>query len=127
MQTLEKPWLVGLRGYQLEVRRQIIKAWIEGDEKIILQLCTGAGKSIIIRSFLLEMWSKGKKILLVCQDTRILIQLVGHALESGIPQDQVGVLKAWKSREYPLELYKPVQVAMIQSLTNNWDDLKSGL
>lgn len=127
MQTLEKPWIAGLRDYQLEARRQIIKAWIEGDEKIILQLCTGAGKSIIIRSFLLEMWSKGKKVLLVCQDTRILIQLVGHALESGISQDQVGVLKAWKSREYPLELYKPVQVAMIQSLTNNWDDLKSGL
>lgn len=127
MQTLEKPWLIGLREYQLDARRQIIQAWKEGCDRVILQLCTGAGKSIIIRSFLLEMWSKGKKVLLVCQDSRILTQLVGHALDAGIPQDQVGVLKAWKSREYPLELHKPVQVAMIQSLTNNWDDLKQGL
>jgi hypothetical protein len=127
MQTLEKPWLVGLRNYQLQARREIIKAWSEGCSRVLFQLCTGGGKSIIIRSFLLEMWTKRKKVLLVCQDTRILIQLVGHAIEAGIPQDQIGVLKAWKSREYPLELFKPVQVAMIQSLTNNWDDLKFGL
>lgn len=127
MQTLERPWLIGLRDYQLDARREIIKAWKEGKERILFQLCTGGGKSIIIRSLLLEMWSKGKRVLLVCQDSRILTQLVGHAIETGIPEDQVGVIKAWKSREYPLELHKPVQVGMIQSLANNWDDLKSGL
>ncbi len=127
MEILEKPWLAGLRDYQLEARREIIKAWREGDNNVILQLCTGAGKSVIIRSFLLEMWLKGKKILLVCQDTRILKQLQLHAIEVGIPQDQVGVIKAWKSGDYPLELYKPVQVAMIQSLTNNWDELRTSL
>jgi hypothetical protein len=127
MQILEKPWLVGLREYQLDARRQIIKAWAEGDTRLILQLCTGAGKSVIIRSFLLEMWMKEKKVLLVCQDTRILLQLHSHALEVGIPSSQVGVIKAWRSREYPLELYKPVQVAMIQSLSGNWEELTSSL
>jgi hypothetical protein len=127
MNTLERPWLTGLRSYQLEARRQIIHSWKEGANRVILQLCTGSGKSIIIRSFLLEMWLKQKKVLLVCQDTRILLQLYSHALEAGITQDQVGVIKAWKSKEYPLELHKPVQVAMIQSLTNNWDELKSTL
>lgn len=127
MQAIEKPWLLGLRDYQLQSRREIIKAWSEDCTRILFQLCTGGGKSIVIRSFLLEMWSKGKSILLVSQDTRILIQLLEHARETGIPQDQIGVIKAWKSREYPLELFKPVQVAMIQSLTNNWEELKTGL
>lgn len=127
MQTLEKPWLAGLRNYQLQARREIIKAWSENCNRVLFQLCTGGGKSVIIRSFLLEMWMKGKKVLLVCQNTPILLQLHLHAIEAGIPQDQVGILKAWKSREYPLELFKPIQVAMIQSLTNNWEELKSGL
>jgi rubredoxin len=125
-QTLEKPWLIGFRLYQLDLRREIIKAWREGAQRILVQLCTGGGKSMIIRSFQLELWLKGKKVLLVCQDTGILTQLLSHAIESGIPQDQVGVLKAWKSGEYPLELHKPMQIAMVQSLTNNWEELTSG-
>lgn len=100
---------------------------MEGENRILFQLCTGGGKSIIIRSLLLEMWLKGKKVLVICQDSRILVQLTCNVAEVGVPQSDAGVIKAWKSREYPLELHKPIQVAMIQSLANNWDELKNGL
>lgn len=122
-----KPWLEGLREYQIDARRKIIQAWIDGNRSVLLRLCTGAGKSVIIRSICLEVFLKGKKILVVSHDSRILTQLHGHALEVGIPQDQVGILKAWKSGEFKLELHKPVQVAMIQSLSGSWNELQEGL
>lgn len=127
VELTQKPWLNGLREYQLEARRQIIQAWKEGDRAVLLQLCTGAGKSVIIRSILSELYLKGKKALVVSHDTRILTQLVGHALDGGIPETQIGILKAWKSGKNPLELHKPIQVSMIQSLSGNWDELQGGL
>ena len=118
--TENRAWLDGLRDYQIYSRRLIMDAWAT-KHRILFQLCTGAGKSVIIRSILLNLWAKDKKVLVLCEDSRILEQLHHHAIKSGIPPEENGIIKAFKSGEYPLELYKPVQVGMAQTLASSWE------
>lgn len=119
----EKIWLKRLRDYQLAMRREVIATWKEGHQRVLLQSGTGTGKSIIIGSFILELWLKDKKVLLVCEQGTLVDQLMHHFLEDGVPREELGIIKAWRSGEYPLELEKPIQLATIQTLDSTWEEL----
>lgn len=98
-----------LRDYQQELVSKALSAWSNGMRKILLQLSTGGGKTIIFAAIATEFSCRGEGVLVVAHREELILQAAEKlAALCGV---QPGILKAG---------YKPtdslIQVASIQTL-----------
>lgn len=102
--------MITLRPYQQQVDDAVVAAWRAGKKRVMLQLPTGAGKTILFNHRAAIAAQKGFRVLIVA-DRRELIQQAWSRLwqASGI---HAGIIMAGHSPAYML----PVQIASVQTL-----------
>ena len=99
-----------LRDYQIEIIQQVFRHWAWGEYRVMVQLPTGGGKTIIFCALANEFTKKSEPVLVIAHREELITQAASK-LETvaGVP---VGIIKAG---------YKPnpdalLQVASIQTL-----------
>jgi DNA repair protein RadD len=101
-----------LRPYQeraIEQLRDGIRAKVK---RQVLQLCTGAGKTLIAASMTNSARDKGRRVMFLCDRIELIDQASARFDEEGIPH---GVIQGNHYRWQPHQL---VQIATIQTLVN---------
>lgn len=98
-----------LRDYQQDLISKTFAAWSSGMRKVLLQLSTGGGKTIIFAAVASELTCRGEGVLVVAHREELILQAADKmAVTTGV---QPGIIKAG---------YKPtdslIQVASIQTL-----------
>ncbi|MCG6134008.1 MAG: DEAD/DEAH box helicase family protein [Nostoc sp. LLA-1] len=103
--------MFSLRDYQQDLVSKTLAAWSSGIRKVLLQLSTGGGKTIIFAAVASQFTDQGKGVLVVAHREELIIQAV-EKLEA-TTKVQPGIIKA---------RYKPtdslIQVASIQTLSS---------
>ena len=99
-----------LRDYQQTLVQQVFAQWHEFNRRVMLQLATGGGKTVLFSAIASEFTAKGERVLVLAHRDELLTQAQSK-LEAvtGMP---VGIIKAG-SRVNPLF---SIQVASIQTL-----------
>ncbi len=100
-----------LRAYQKEQMDLIFKAWAEGYRKVMAQLSTGGGKTILFSYIARSFVEEGQGVMVIAHRKELIVQ-AKDKLEA-ITGLECGVIKAG----YPAEYHKDIQVASIQSLS----------
>lgn len=113
--------LICLRDYQILLIKQLYNAWKSGCRRVLMQLPTGGGKTVIFSKVARDCLSRGKGVLVVAHRLELITQAKNKLEEaSGIP---CGVIKAG----FPVEEHLPLQVASIQSLSRRKRYPEAGL
>ncbi|WP_414541714.1 DEAD/DEAH box helicase family protein [Nostoc sp. CCY0012] len=103
--------MFSLRDYQQDLVSKTSAAWSSGIRKVLLQLSTGGGKTIIFAAVASQFTDQGMGVLVVAHREELIIQAV-EKLEA-TTKVQPGIIKA---------KYKPtdslIQVASIQTLSS---------
>lgn len=113
-----------LRDYQKDLYFRIRES-LSKDRSVIAQLPTGGGKSKVIAKIVAKAWSQGFKILFVAHRGEIIKQIRKHLINSGINKNDIGVIQGPNSGTWPFTPFRPIQVSMIQSVTQNWEQWKA--
>lgn len=100
-----------LRAYQKEQIDSTFRAWAEGYRRVMAQLPTGGGKTILFSHISRSFIEEGEGVLVIAHRKELIVQ-AKDKLET-ITGLECGVIKAG----YPCEYHKDVQVASIQSLS----------
>jgi len=103
-----------LRDYQLKAKRDVYKLWREGMQNIMLQLPTGAGKSVVVSSITLDVVTRAKHALLLVHRKELVEQMHRHLFQHGI---YAGVIMADRDPRPSA----PAQVASVQTLVRRLD------
>lgn len=99
--------------HQKEAVDAINKAWNDGNQRVCDQLCTGGGKSRIIRT-IVDEWADKKKVIYVMAHRESLVKQLSEELdEAGL---QHGIIQSGK----PYIRYR-VQVCSMQTLVRRLD------
>ncbi len=102
-----------LRPYQQQIIDQVWQLWSSRSaQKILLQLPTGAGKTVVFASIAHRFIDRGAPVLVLAHREELLLQ-AKEKLES-ITGDRVGLIKAG----YREDRDAPIQVASVASLLN---------
>lgn len=127
-----KDYLAKLYPHQQDAYLRIGLAFAEGHNGVGVQAVTGFGKSILARAMTRSAYEKlvakfpddsRKKILWLGENDHIIKNGYEHCLKAGIPEYDVGVIKAYRSSsEYKFDVNRRVQVASIQTLNSSWED-----
>ena len=99
-----------LRDYQHLLAQQIFSHWFEGQTAVVVQLPTGAGKTIIFTAVANEFVAMGQPVLVIAHRTELITQAASKL--KAVTGQKIGMIKAG---------YQPdpdclVQVASIQTL-----------
>jgi superfamily II DNA or RNA helicase len=99
-----------LRNYQEELIQKIFASWASGHRRVLAQLPTGAGKTVLFASISRNFLERGEGVLVIAHRQELIFQ-AGEKLKqvSGLP---VGYIKAG----LPVQPDYDVQVASVQSL-----------
>jgi superfamily II DNA or RNA helicase len=100
-----------LRAYQLKVLEDIDKAIQEGHKRILVQMPTGTGKTLVFSSFIKNNMQRGR-ILILVHRKELLLQTKNNLSKLGI---KASMIQAGASQ---VDLNIRVQVAMVQTLSN---------
>lgn len=107
-----------LRDYQQSLIQQVFAQWHSGHRRVMLQLATGGGKTVLFSALAREFTAKGEGVLVLAHREELLTQ-AKEKLEAvaGVP---VGIIKSG----YRVNPLFPIQVASVQSLIRreNWPD-----
>ncbi len=99
-----------LRDYQVELIQAIYQHWKNGQNKVLAQLPTGAGKTICFASITSEFACRGEKVIILAHREELVLQ-AAEKIRS-VTHQEVGIIKAKYKPNYSL----PVQVASVFSL-----------
>ena len=110
---------MNLRPYQSDLIRNLSAQWTHHD-RVMAQLPTGGGKSVIFGAVAKEAIDNGKRILLLAHRQELITQAAGHLAHwcgdsstlAGIAGANIGIVKSG----YQLTPQAPIQVASVQSL-----------
>ena len=108
--TIATPQEIKLRDYQQALIRQVFAKWQESDRKLIMQLPTGGGKTVILSAIARNFYQRQEPILVIAHTEELIFQLK-DALES-VCGVMVGVIKSG-IKPNPDRL---IQVASVQTL-----------
>lgn len=103
-----------LRPYQSDLISRVFYQW-QTHRRILAQLPTGGGKSVIFGAIASHFAHQGLRILLMAHREELIIQAHSHL--SHWCNCEIGIIKAG----YPEMPLFPVQVASVQSLVNRLD------
>lgn len=105
--------MLTLRAYQnlaIDLVRARLKA---GILRIILQLPTGAGKTVIAAFMMVGAIGKGMRVLVVAHRVELINQMVSKLILAGVPEASIGVIRSGDPRARP---GAPIQVASVLSM-----------
>ena len=102
---------IQLRDYQFDLIQAVFEQW-EQHQRVMAQLPTGGGKTVIFSVIANEFVKYSKRVLILAHREELILQAASK-LES-ITRSPVGIIKAGYS---PSPLL-PIQVASVQSLVN---------
>jgi superfamily II DNA or RNA helicase len=106
-----------LRPYQIEVKNKVYNSLKAGNKHILLQLPTGAGKTILFTSIAKEAIEKGGKTVWVLVHRKELIdQTIQKAAKYGL---QFSVIQ----QDYAYRPFVQYQVASVQTLVRRLDNI----
>ena len=101
-----------LRPYQIDAKNKIYSAFKKGVQNVMLQLPTGAGKTILFSSIIQDGHKLGRKILVLAHRAELIDQAYKKLYYNyGI---QAGIIKSGINAD-PLN---PVQIASVQTMVN---------
>ena len=100
-----------LRPYQLDLISRIGQSWFDhGNRRVMAQLPTGGGKSIVLASIIKDFSNRNLKVLVLAHRQELVNQLV-EKVES-IVDEPVGVIMAGVKPNYD----RDIQVGSVQSM-----------
>lgn len=102
-----------LRDYQLKTIADVRQAIAEGERRIVVQLPTAAGKTLLSAEIIKMARVKGNQAIFVVPALSLIDQTVQRFESAGIPSDEIGVLQGNHERT---NWTRPVQVASVQTL-----------
>ncbi|MBD2255862.1 DEAD/DEAH box helicase [Nostoc parmelioides] len=101
--------MFNLRDYQQDLVSKTFAAWSSGIRKVLLQLSTGGGKTVIFAEIASKMTAQGEGVLVVAHREELILQAAEKL--TAVTKLQPGIIKAgYKSTDSPL------QIASIQTL-----------
>jgi superfamily II DNA or RNA helicase len=106
-----------LRDYQVLLVNQIYHFWASGKKRIIAQLPTGSGKTLIFSQIASEFAVRGEKVLILAHRAELIEQAVKKI--SNITNLDIGVIKSGVKPNYSA----PIQVASVMSLKSRAENL----
>lgn len=108
--TLRKNRKMKLRPYQNDLYSNVFQAFTEA-RRIMLQLATGGGKTVLFSAIALDLIKRGYKVLILAHRTELIVQAAEKlgAIAAGV---EIGIIKAGYKPNY----HAPIQVASVQSL-----------
>src|SRR3954447_25083328 len=90
-----------------------IRAAMPGTYRAVLQMPTGAGKTVVAADIIRRTRAKGKKVLLTVPALSLVDQTVTALYEHDIAADEIGVIQA----DHQMTNWsRPIQVASMQTL-----------
>jgi DNA repair protein RadD len=104
-----------LREYQVEAIDRLRSSIERGVARVLFVLATGGGKTVCFASIIASAIAKGSRVLVVAHRVELLDQCVRKLLDAGIPEREIGVIRAQDKRRRP---GAAVQVASIDTLRN---------
>lgn len=99
-----------LRDYQTTLIKQTYSSWKSGNRRVIAQLVTGGGKTIIFAHIARDCLNRGKGVLVLAHRLELITQ-AKNKLEA-VSKIPCGVIKSG----FPVEEHLSIQVASVQSL-----------
>lgn len=106
-----------LRPYQQELVTKILNCWQLGQRRVLAQLPTAGGKTVIFAAIAAEFVARGERVLIVAHRCELLEQ-ARHKLTAVI-STPIGMVK----RGYKFEPEAPLQIGSIQTLVRRLDSL----
>lgn len=108
----------GLRDYQQELSQKVFASWSAGDRRVLAQLPTGGGKTIVVSSVAQQFTQRGLRVLFLAHREELLLQ-AKEKLEA-ITGCTSGLIKAG----YRSKPEHQIQIASVQSLVRrqHWFD-----
>lgn len=100
-----------LRPHQVKAVAQLRASFLAGNKRTVLQLPTGAGKTLTAAKIIESALAKGKRVLFTVPRLSLVNQTVAEFTKEGIPH--IGVIQANHPRT---DASAPVQVASVQTL-----------
>lgn len=108
---------MNLRPYQIEAKKNVYDAFRSGCERALLQLPTGAGKTILFSSIIRDGFVNDRRTLVLAHRHE-LIKQAADKLYKGFGIDS-GIIKSGIETNY----YRNVQVASVQTIINRLNDV----
>lgn len=99
-----------LRDYQQRLIDDVISAWGEGKRRAMLQLPTGAGKTVLFSNLAKEFTVRGEGVLVLAHREELIVQ--AHEKLQAVTGVPAGIIKAGT----PVNPLFPIQVASIQTI-----------
>ncbi len=100
-----------LRDYQSDLLDRVSQSWNAGNRRVMLQLPTGGGKTILFSHLVAQTIARGGLVLILAHRQELIIQAADKVQTiTGITP---GIIKAGYTPDYA----SPIQVASVQSLT----------
>lgn len=121
MFTLSQPSSYELRDYQQALIADVLTCWQKGDRRVMLQLATGGGKTVLFSSLAAEFTVRGEGVLVVAHREELLLQ--AQEKLAAIVDQPVGIIKTG----YKPDPSAPIQVASIQTLCRRFHLPPAGL
>lgn len=108
-----------LRNYQISLINQIYAQYRQGFKRVMAQLPTGAGKTIIFSAIIKGAITKGLRVLILAHRVELILQAVEKI--QATTNQSVGIIKSGYHFNFDLL----IQVASVQTLINRLNNLKS--
>lgn len=99
-----------LRDYQQELIEKVFSQWCGGHRRLLMQLPTGAGKTVVFSAVSRQFTQRGEGVLVLAHREELLLQ-AKEKLES-VTNETAGLIKA----AYPINPNFSVQIASVQTL-----------
>lgn len=110
-----------LRDYQQDLTQKIFAGWSAGSRRVLAQLPTGGGKTVVVSAIAQQFTQRGEKVLFLAHREELLLQ-AKEKLEP-ITGCTAGLIKAGY-RAAPLH---QIQIASVQSLVRRKLEFEAGL
>jgi superfamily II DNA or RNA helicase len=101
---------VQLRDYQIQLLQAVLQRWHRGQRRLLVQLPTGGGKTILFGAIAQEFLARGERVLILAHREELITQAAEKVSE--VTAQAAGIIKAG----YPLNLASLLQVASVQTL-----------
>ena len=108
-----------LRDYQQQLLDRVLSRWQQGFQRLMVQLPTGGGKTILFGAIARELLPKVQTIAILAHREELLTQAAEKVAR--VTGETVGIVKAG----YPANLDAPIQVASVQTLSRRPGYLKN--
>ncbi|MGK7909228.1 MAG: DEAD/DEAH box helicase [Synechococcus sp.] len=100
-----------LRDYQQHLHDRVLTQWQQGVQRLMVQLPTGGGKTILFGAIAKEFLPRGQTVVILAHREELLTQAAEKVAK--VTEEAVGIVKAG----HPANLEAPIQVASVQTLS----------